>query len=62
MKQLILINLAAGLIASHGLAQNREMILPVPQFGLFASGKIKGGTLLFLSGVGPAEGRACRTG
>jgi enamine deaminase RidA (YjgF/YER057c/UK114 family) len=37
------------------LAQNREMIIPVPQSAYSQAVKVKGGTLLFLSGVGPAD-------
>jgi hypothetical protein len=35
------------------LAHNREMIIPVPQSAYSQTVKVKGGTLLFLSGVGP---------
>jgi 2-iminobutanoate/2-iminopropanoate deaminase len=37
------------------LAQQREMIIPVPQSAYSQAVKVKGGTLLFLSGVGPAD-------
>ena len=37
------------------LAQQREMILPVSQSAYSQAVKIKGGTLVFLSGVGPAD-------
>jgi len=36
-------------------AQEREMIIPVPQSAYSQAVKVKGGTLLFLSGVGPAD-------
>src|SRR5215470_6525159 len=35
--------------------QEREMIIPVPQSAYSQAVKVKGGTLLFLSGVGPAD-------
>jgi enamine deaminase RidA (YjgF/YER057c/UK114 family) len=37
------------------LAQEREMILPVAQSAYSQAVKVKGGTLVFLSGVGPAD-------
>ena len=37
------------------LAQEREMILPVPQSAYSQAVKVKGGTLVFLSGVGPVD-------
>jgi enamine deaminase RidA (YjgF/YER057c/UK114 family) len=37
------------------VAQEREMIIPMPQSADSQAVKIKGGTLLFLSGVGPAD-------
>jgi 2-iminobutanoate/2-iminopropanoate deaminase len=36
-------------------AQEREMILPVPQSAYSQAVKVKGGTLVFLSGVGPLD-------
>lgn len=36
-------------------AQEREMILPVPQSAYSQAVKVKGGTLVFLSGVGPTD-------
>ena len=36
-------------------AQEREMIIPVPQSAYSQAVKVKGGTLLFLSGVGPTD-------
>jgi enamine deaminase RidA (YjgF/YER057c/UK114 family) len=45
----------AGALTSDGLAQEREMILPVPQSAYSQAVKVKGGTLVFLSGVGPAD-------
>ena len=38
-----------------GFAQEREMILPVPQSAYSQAVKVKGGTLVFLSGVGPTD-------
>jgi 2-iminobutanoate/2-iminopropanoate deaminase len=37
------------------VAQEREMIIPMPQSAYSQAVKVKGGTLLFLSGVGPAD-------
>jgi 2-iminobutanoate/2-iminopropanoate deaminase len=42
-------------LAQPALAQEREMILPVRQSAYSQAVKVKGGTLLFLSGVGPAD-------
>jgi enamine deaminase RidA (YjgF/YER057c/UK114 family) len=39
----------------HVSAQEREMILPVPQSAYSQAVKVKGGTLVFLSGVGPVD-------
>jgi len=36
-------------------AQNREMVIPVPQSAYSQAVKVKGGTLVFLSGVGPTD-------
>jgi len=36
-------------------AQEREMILPVPQSAYSQAVKVKGGALVFLSGVGPTD-------
>jgi enamine deaminase RidA (YjgF/YER057c/UK114 family) len=36
-------------------AQEREIILPVPQSAYSQAVKVKGGTLVFLSGVGPVD-------
>ncbi|HMF49426.1 MAG TPA: hypothetical protein VK603_12325, partial [Candidatus Saccharimonadales bacterium] len=41
--------------APHVSAQEREMILPVPQSAYSQAVKVKGGTLVFLSGVGPVD-------
>ncbi len=52
--------IAVFLLASipmAGLAQEREMILPVPASAYSQAVKVKGGTLLFLSGVGPADAK-----
>jgi len=42
-------------LAEPGLGQEREMIIPVPQAAYSQAVKVKGGTLLFLSGVGPVD-------
>ncbi|HEY2989836.1 MAG TPA: RidA family protein [Candidatus Binatia bacterium] len=54
MKPLLLV-LLLGVLASPGLAQQREMILPVPASAYSQAVKVKGGTLVFLSGVGPVD-------
>ena len=36
-------------------AQEREMILPVPQSAYSQAVKVRGGTMVFLSGVGPVD-------
>ena len=48
----IFLFLAAPMTA---LAQEREMILPVPQSAYSQAVKVKGGALVFLSGVGPVD-------
>jgi 2-iminobutanoate/2-iminopropanoate deaminase len=55
MKQVILLVLAVAVLASPASAQEREMIIPVPESAYSQGVKIKGGTLLFLSGVGPVD-------
>jgi 2-iminobutanoate/2-iminopropanoate deaminase len=47
--------LAVSFLAGPTFAQEREMIIPVPQSAYSQAVKIKGGTLVFLSGVGPAD-------
>ena len=47
--------LAVSILAGSAFAQEREMILPVSQSAYSQGVKIKGGTLVFLSGVGPAD-------
>ena len=42
-------------VAPHGLAQDREMIIPVPQSAYSQAVKVRGGTLVFLSGIGPVD-------
>lgn len=42
-------------LSGYVFAQEREMILPVPQSAYSQAVKIKGGTLVFLSGVGPVD-------
>ena len=55
MKQFLLSFLLVGAVAATLAAQEREMIIPVPQSAYSQAVKIKGGTLVFLSGVGPAD-------
>src|SRR5262245_4336319 len=55
MRQVILCGLVVFLLAGSPVAQEREMIIPVPQSAYSQAVKIKGGTLVFLSGVGPAD-------
>ena len=55
MRQIILCGLVVFILAGSALAQEREMIIPVPQSAYSQAVKIKGGTLVFLSGVGPAD-------
>ena len=53
------LGLFAGMLiaffSQRTLAQEREMIIPVPQSAYSQAVKVKGGTLVFLSGVGPAD-------
>jgi 2-iminobutanoate/2-iminopropanoate deaminase len=42
-------------LAQQTFAQEREMILPVPQSAYSQAVKVKGGALVFLSGVGPVD-------
>jgi 2-iminobutanoate/2-iminopropanoate deaminase len=46
-----------GFIWRPAFAQEREMIIPVPQSAYSQGVKVKGGTILFLSGVGPVDER-----
>src|SRR5262249_598447 len=55
MRMIILWGLGLFILAGSALAQEREMIIPVPQSAYSQAVKIKGGTLVFLSGVGPAD-------
>jgi 2-iminobutanoate/2-iminopropanoate deaminase len=55
MTQISLLVLAVSILAGSALAQEREMIIPMPQSAYSQAVKIKGGTLVFLSGVGPAD-------
>ena len=55
MKQFLFSFLVLLVIAAPVRAQEREMIIPVPQSAYSQAVKIKGGTLVFLSGVGPAD-------
>ena len=55
MRMIILWGLAVSILAGSAVAQEREMIIPVPQSAYSQAVKIKGGTLVFLSGIGPAD-------
>src|SRR4029453_4067434 len=55
MKQFLGSFLFLVVVAVSVRAQEREMIIPVPQSAYSQAVKIKGGTLVFLSGVGPAD-------
>jgi len=44
-----------GLPAQFLFAQEREMVIPVPQSAYSQGVKVKGGTYVFLSGVGPTD-------
>ncbi len=56
MKHLVfLIGLFVMSSTVTALAQEREMIIPVPQSAYSQAVKVKGGTLVFLSGVGPVD-------
>lgn len=55
MKMILLILIALALRVDSTFAQEREMILPVPQSAYSQAVKVKGGTLVFLSGVGPTD-------
>ena len=55
MKQFFFSFLVLVAVAVPVRAQEREMIIPVPQSAYSQAVKIKGGTLVFLSGVGPAD-------
>lgn len=41
--------------ATLSLAQEREMIIPVPESAYSQAVKVRGGSLLFISGIGPAD-------
>ena len=53
MRRLLLLSLLFG--AQSAYSQEREMILPVPQSAYSQAVKVKGGALVFLSGVGPVD-------
>ena len=55
MRRIFLWALAVSILAGSTSAQEREMIIPVPQSAYSQAVKIKGGTLVFLSGVGPTD-------
>jgi hypothetical protein len=56
MRLSLLVVLLLACISRPVLAQEREMIISVPQSAYSQAVKVKGGgTLLFLSGVGPAD-------
>ena len=55
MRRIIVSGLAVFILAGSTLAQEREMIIPVPQSAYSQAVKIKGGTQVFLSGIGPVD-------
>jgi len=55
MRMIILWGLGLFILAGSALAQEREMIIAVPQSAYSQAVKIKGGTLVFLAGIGPAD-------
>src|SRR5215813_12857594 len=55
MRQIILCGLAVFILVGSAPAQEREMIIPVPQSAYSEAVKIKGGTLGFLSRGGPRD-------
>lgn len=56
MKRLsLLIAILITCLSRPAFAQEREMIIPVPQSAYSQAVKIRGGILVFLSGVGPAD-------
>jgi len=46
---------SVALVYSPIYAQDREMVIPVPQSAYSQGVKVRGGTLVFLSGVGPTD-------
>jgi enamine deaminase RidA (YjgF/YER057c/UK114 family) len=44
-----------ALVSSPIYAQDREMVIPVPQSAYSQAVKVRGGALVFLSGVGPTD-------
>ncbi len=55
MKLLLTLSVLLFSIAQPTHAQEREMVLPVPRSAYSQAVKVKGGTLVFLSGVGPTD-------
>ena len=53
VKLFLALSLLLLYVDGPAFAQEREMILPVPQSAYSQAVKVKGGTLVFLSGVGP---------
>lgn len=51
----LLIAILLACLSRPAFAQERQMILPVPQSAYSQAVKIKGGTLVFLSGLGPVD-------
>jgi 2-iminobutanoate/2-iminopropanoate deaminase len=51
----IFVGILLTFLSQPVVAQEREMIIPMPQSAYSQAVKVKGGTLLFLSGVGPAD-------
>jgi hypothetical protein len=54
-RSISMIGILFGCFSQSVVAQEREMILPVPQSAYSQAVKVKGGTTVFLSGVGPVD-------
>jgi enamine deaminase RidA (YjgF/YER057c/UK114 family) len=54
-RSISMIGIFFGCFSQSVVAQEREMILPVPQSAYSQAVKVKGGTTVFLSGVGPVD-------
>lgn len=55
--RLTLFAVLMALLAPPALAQQREMVVPVPESAYSQAVKVKGGTLVFLAGMGPTDER-----
>ena len=53
----LIVSIAFALVYSPIYAQERQMVIPVPQSAYSQGVKVRGGTLVFLSGVGPTDER-----